>query len=448
MAALGLAVSLAACDGRVGMRFAASTPRETYEARLRDLELHGTALARDWTAAADQALQAPVAVSLPYREVRYLDPRQATAAAYRLSLERGQRVAARIEVAGAQPSELAFFLDLFLLPDSVTPAQLVASADSLGWEFEYVALRPGDYVLRVQPELLRGGRITLTISAHASLGFPVAGMDMRTLRSRFGAPRDAGRREHHGVDLFAPRGRPVLAATAGWVSWVGTNRLGGNVVWLRDGRYGRRLYYAHLDRHAVEEGTWVEAGDTLGFVGNTGNARTTPPHLHFGVYLRGEGPVDPYFHLLEPDGREVPFVGDSTLVGGWIRVAAPGARLRARASAAAPVIAEAPGQSPVEVLAGTGRWYLARLPGGETGYLDLRETRPLEPMYSAAVAAASLLRSRPTPGGVATDDIAGGEIVPILGRYGDQLLVRHPSGLLGWIGSTSLVASGRELAGS
>ncbi|MBI2073846.1 MAG: M23 family metallopeptidase [Gemmatimonadetes bacterium] len=429
------------------MRFATSTPRETYEARLRELGLHTTALGRDWAAAAERALGAPVSVVLPHHEVRYLDPRQAAAVAYRLSLERGQRVAARIEVADTQPSDLTFFLDLFFLPDSVTPPQPVASADSSAWEFEYVAMRPGDYVLRLQPELLRGGRITLTVSAHASLEFPVAGMDLGTLRSRFGAPRDAGRREHHGVDLFAPRGTAVLAAAAGWVSWVGTNRLGGNVVWLRDARYGRRLYYAHLDRHAVEEDRWVEPGDTLGFVGNTGNARTTRPHLHFGIYIRGEGPVDPYFHLLEPTGRLPLFAGDSSLVGGWGRVTSSGGRLRARAEGSAPPIVALPGDAPVQVLAGVGPWYLARLPSGKEGYVSLREVRPLQPLYSAAVAAGSVLRSAPGTLGAATESLARGEVVPVLGRYGNQVLVRHPSGLLGWMGSESLVVSGGGVAG-
>jgi len=444
--ALGLAISLASCDGRDGSRFVAATAREAYEARLQEVGLHTTALGQDWTTAARQALEAPVVVTLPHREVRYLDPRQAVAVAYRLSLERGQRVAARIDVAGAQPSALIFFVDLFFLPDSVSPPQLVASADSSTWEFEYVALRPGDYVLRVQPELLRGGRITLTVSAHASLGFPVAGMDMRTLRSRFGAPRDAGRREHHGVDLFAPRGTPVLAVTAGWVSRTGTNRLGGNVVWLRDARYGRRLYYAHLDRHAVEEDTWVEPGDTLGFVGNTGNARTTPPHLHFGIYIRRGGPVDPYFHLLEPPGQPAEFAGDSSRVGHWMRVAPPGARLRSRADPNAPVVLELPGQAPVEVLAGTGRWYFARVPGGRMGYLSLSDARPLEPIASASAAAATVLWSAPAPLGLPTDSISGGDVIPILGRYGDQLLVRAPSGLMGWIESAS-VALGAGTSG-
>lgn len=444
----GLALSLAACDGRVGIRFVTTTPREAYEAQLRELGLHTTALGRDWVRAADQALSAPLAVALPHREVRYLDPRQAAAVAYRLSLERGQRVAARIEVAGAYATDLKFFLDLFWLPDSISSPQLVASADASGWEFEYVAMRPGSYVLRVQPELLRGGRITVTVSALASLKFPVAGNDLAALRSGFGAPRDAGRREHHGVDLFAPRGTPVLAATAGWVSWVGTNQLGGNVVWLRDRQYGRRLYYAHLDRSTVEEDAWVEAGDTLGFVGNTGNARTTPPHLHFGIYVRGVGPVDPYFHLWDPPEKPPVFAGDSTLVGGWGRVAASGGRLRARADGSAPVLLALPGETPVEVLAGAGSWYRARLPSGEEGYVSLREVRRLEPLYTAAVATGSVLRSAPGWAGAPTDSVAGGEVVAVLARYAGQLFVRHSSGALGWLSPNAVGASAGELAGS
>ena len=74
---------------------------------------------------------------------------------------------------------------------------------------------------------------------------------------------------------------------------AGTNRLGGNVVWIFDPSRGQSHYYAHLEKQAVSTGERVKAGDVVGYVGNTGNARTTPPHLHFGIYSRGEGPVDP-----------------------------------------------------------------------------------------------------------------------------------------------------------
>jgi hypothetical protein len=89
---------------------------------------------------------------------------------------------------------------------------------------------------------------------------------------------------------------PALAAADGVVRGVGVTSLGGKVVWLRD-EDGHALYYAHLDRQYVTEGQQVRTGDTLGFIGNTGNARTTPPHLHFGIYARGEGPVDPWYFV-------------------------------------------------------------------------------------------------------------------------------------------------------
>ena len=113
----------------------------------------------------------------------------------------------------------------------------------------------------------------------------------------WGATRSGGRR-HEGIDIFAPRGTPVVSTTRGFVTRVGTNRLGGHVV----GVLGPGLewhYYAHLDRFGpIREGDMVQPGDLLGYVGNTGNARGTPPHLHYGVY-RG-GASNPYPRLARP----------------------------------------------------------------------------------------------------------------------------------------------------
>jgi murein DD-endopeptidase MepM/ murein hydrolase activator NlpD len=107
-----------------------------------------------------------------------------------------------------------------------------------------------------------------------------------------------------------------VAAAEGRVARVEHTSRGGNLVWLRD-RRGYALYYAHLDRQYVREGDQVQPGDTIGFVGNTGNAITTPPHLHFEVYRRGEGPLDPWWFLHSP-AREAPrLVADTTLPGTW-----------------------------------------------------------------------------------------------------------------------------------
>ena len=82
---------------------------------------------------------------------------------------------------------------------------------------------------------------------------------------------------------------------------VGTNHLGGNVVWIVGPDLSRH-YYAHLEDYAarIQAGDWVEAGEVIGYVGNTGNAENTPPHLHYGIYMQGQGAINPYPYLV-PD---------------------------------------------------------------------------------------------------------------------------------------------------
>ncbi|USX28994.1 M23 family metallopeptidase [Oxalobacteraceae bacterium OTU3CINTB1] len=125
-----------------------------------------------------------------------------------------------------------------------------------------------------------------------ALPVPVEGVRARALRDTWGGARSEGRK-HQGIDIFARRGTPVLSSTEGIVLRAGSNRLGGLVVWVM-GPGGQRHYYAHLDRHAhVETGMRIEAGRVLGYVGDTGNAKGTPPHLHYGVYDVG-GAINPY----------------------------------------------------------------------------------------------------------------------------------------------------------
>jgi len=439
---------LAACEGGGGpvIVFMAHTPHEVYEARLRQAGLDSTALGRDWIAKADRVLASPVDVEAPHEETRFLDPSRASAVAYRLHLERGQRLVVRLGAPDTDRRETRFFLDLFYAPDDTTPLRRAAAADSSGWELNYVALRPGTYVVRVQPELLRGGRVRFTLLARASLDFPVAGQDMAAIRSGFGAPRDAGRRSHHGVDIFAPRGTPVLAAAPGRVSRVGTTTLGGNVVWLREQDLDRRLYYAHLDRQAVGEGALVRVGDTLGFVGNTGNARTTPPHLHFGIYMRGVGPVDPYTHLYDPPAVPERLTADTLLVGTWARIASGGAEVRTQPHRSGPVLDRLPGLTPVEVRAGTGRWYYTRLPDGREGYVAAADAEPLVPIGVAAVVAGAVLRSGPSPMESASDSVSDGQVVPVLGRFGSYTLVEGAGGTRGWLVGDRLTTPSSDAA--
>jgi peptidoglycan LD-endopeptidase LytH len=131
-----------------------------------------------------------------------------------------------------------------------------------------------------------------SMPAPATLAMPVTGLTQRALTDTWHAARPPNRR-HEGIDIFAKKGTPVVAATEGLVISRGENRLGGNVVWVL-GPAGHRHYYAHLDQPShVETGQCVQAGTVLGYVGNTGNARTTPPHLHYGVYT-ATGAINPY----------------------------------------------------------------------------------------------------------------------------------------------------------
>lgn len=149
------------------------------------------------------------------------------------------------------------------------------------------------------PLLRNAGRVARLAMepAPVSLPVPVQGVAPGQLADTWGAARSEGR-SHEGIDIFAPRGTPVVAATRGVVIKRGENRLGGRIVTVMGP--GRQFhYYAHLDDWgAVEKSDWVEAGTVLGYVGTSGNARNTPPHLHYGIYTP-TGAINPH-PLLTP----------------------------------------------------------------------------------------------------------------------------------------------------
>jgi peptidoglycan LD-endopeptidase LytH len=108
----------------------------------------------------------------------------------------------------------------------------------------------------------------------------------------WGFPRSGGRR-HQGVDMFAAYGMPLYAVADGTIQRVWNNRLGGLSINLVDDR-GDRYYYAHLSAVSVSTGQRVRAGEVIGANGNSGNARTTPPHLHWQYHPGNGPPVNPY----------------------------------------------------------------------------------------------------------------------------------------------------------
>ena len=124
------------------------------------------------------------------------------------------------------------------------------------------------------------------------LPVPVAGIRSSQLRDTWGAARSGGR-SHEGIDIPARRGTPVLSVSHGVVSAVQERELGGNTVSVL-GPGGYSHYYAHLDSYGrYLPGDRVAEGDTLGYVGDTGNAKGTTPHLHYGIYTSG-GAINPF----------------------------------------------------------------------------------------------------------------------------------------------------------
>ena len=132
---------------------------------------------------------------------------------------------------------------------------------------------------------------------------PVAGADMSKVDDTFNDPRDGGERVHRAIDILAPRGTPILSADDGRILRMSTNALGGISMYTVDPQNRIVYYYAHMDHYndAMSPGREVAKGDTLGYVGTTGNAPKDTPHLHFqvmrwpadGKYWNGE-PIDPY----------------------------------------------------------------------------------------------------------------------------------------------------------
>jgi murein DD-endopeptidase MepM/ murein hydrolase activator NlpD len=250
-----------------------------------------------WIAQGQLALQNPTAIDLPHQASEAIVTNEPTAVAYRVELRRGQSY--RVLLDPSADRRLNIFVDLFRISPGERPQRIAGT----GPPARYFAFEPREtetFVLRLQSELLADGRLRVSHTRHPALLFPVAGGGRDDIHSFYGAARNGGRREHQGIDIFARRGTAVLAAADGWISSTTPNRLGGNVVWIWDPGRRHTLYYAHLDRHVVSAGQRVSRGDVVGFVGNTGNARSGAPHLHFGIYRPGRGAIDPLHYVAEP----------------------------------------------------------------------------------------------------------------------------------------------------
>ncbi len=304
---LPVALFIASCGSSMPKLFSKKTPHEKYAEKLDDTNLEETPAGRHWLAASKSALQDPQTVELPYKQYGYFGAYKPRALGLKFTAKRGEKLTFTL----TKKANIPFVLYADLFKQDGPETILLHSADTAAAVFSIDADEASSYVLRLQPELFRTGEYSLSVSVGPSLMFPVAGNKAKA-GSFWGASRDGGKRSHEGIDIFAPKSTPAVASADGVVSGVKEEGIGGKVVWLRLTNRNITLYYAHLDKQLVNEGQYVKKGDTLGLVGNTGNAKHTPSHLHFGVYTYS-GPMDP-FPFVNPLVKTAPAVPGKNLV--------------------------------------------------------------------------------------------------------------------------------------
>ncbi|MGJ8665562.1 MAG: M23 family metallopeptidase [Patiriisocius sp.] len=262
--------------------------RELYE---RDFSLENRTFV-NWKNKKTKAEKDSLLITLPFIENGRFSQSRNEIYSFNFAAKEGHQVI--VEVETKIDSAKVFIEVLQYSNDSIPVLRFVQQNIPNSFTISEAITEDALYKIIVQPELVLDTPFQLKIYTKPRYSFPVAGASNKNIQSFWGASRDGGKREHQGNDIFAPRGTPVIAATKGVISSTGNRGLGGKQVWLRDKIVGgNTLYYAHLDSINTSAGTFVNIGDTLGFVGNTGNARTTPPHLHFGIYQGSKGAIDP-----------------------------------------------------------------------------------------------------------------------------------------------------------
>jgi murein DD-endopeptidase MepM/ murein hydrolase activator NlpD len=180
----------------------------------------------------------------------------------------------------------------------------------VGWIFLILmAVFVGSFLFLVHPAKMTTARMAASGLPPGQLGklmIPVAGVSAGALSDSYADPRAGGTRDHRAIDIMAPLGTPVLAASAGRVEKLFESKDGGHTIYIRTADGKQSHYYAHLDRYAgsLREGQTVAQGDMIAFVGSTGDADPVAPHLHFAIHnmasadkwYEGDS-IDPYPYL-------------------------------------------------------------------------------------------------------------------------------------------------------
>ena len=423
---------LYACSSPGPGLFGKKTPHEQYEKKIKDAGLKETALGDAWLKTAAITLSNPLDISLPYSETGYFADDRANGIGLRFRAKRGQKL--KISLTKKPVENFAMYVDLwqsYSASENKTPKFLLA-ADTINLSLEYVVTEDSAFIVRIQPELLKEGEYTLTIIAGPSLAFPVSPKVKSNIGSFFGTGRDNGERKHEGIDIFAPVHSPAVASANGVVTRVNENALGGKVIFMQPDNASYSLYYAHLDSQIAKEGQRVKSGDILGLTGNTGNAKFTASHLHFGIYTNS-GAIDPLYFVKadykEPAKLSVPLTNLNT----WMR-SSKNAKFYSDQIIAGTNFTMLEKTTLMRPEAGTGNFYRVILPDGKKGFvIGSSIISAIKPLKRLTIKKSQPLLSSPDSTGLQKKLLATGEKINVLATFKNFYFISEKNNTEGWI---------------
>jgi murein DD-endopeptidase MepM/ murein hydrolase activator NlpD len=424
-------LSVIACKTPGKGIFSKKTPHEQYSKSITDAGLQATALGRSWFNAAENGLQKPLTVAVPYKESGYFAAERPDAVGLKISARRGEKL--RISLEKKPATGFRIYMDLWQRDGAdSTRLRLVGAADTSSNSMEHEAEKTGMYVVRIQPELLQSGEYTLSISTGPSLAYPLKASGKNHIQSFWGDTRDAGARRHEGIDMFAPKRTPAIAAANGVVTRVNENRLGGKVVWMRPDEKPYTLYYAHLDTQLVNNGDRVRTGDTLGLVGNTGNAQNTPPHLHFGIYGLG-GALDP-FPFVNPLTKTPGDIDEGLdRIGKQMRIAPKTAAVYSEPEARSAPLNKVEKNTLLRIDAVTSGWYKVSFPDGTRGFVNSKAVDRLSGLRAISLKSEALLLDAPDSLAAIKVQLGKNADLQHLASFKEFQYVRTEGNVEGWI---------------
>lgn len=485
MVAAGIMVVLAGCatEEIISEQYEPDASYEEYVRAMHELGMSNSRIGAAWVASGELEGAEPVIAATPFQERRFLDPREPQAVFYLVEGMRGHR----LDIAVNGPSGSAYFLDAYRLPAEYRPridsgqgnwqdvpwqrgeAEQAASAGGVQHGESELSFEPRQhrfYLIRLQPQLLEGGEFTIRITADAALAWPVPGTSHEDIWSVFGAPRDGGVRIHHGVDIFAPRHTPLVTISEeSYIRTVGQRDRGGNTVSITDRQRDLMLYYAHLeDQEHDIEGQTVPSGTRVGTMGNTGNAMTTPPHLHIGIY---EGswrrPLDPWYFIV-PLNTDPPGIAElPAALGEYARIVPASADIIAypaqtSSTLPSPAVTDGRGDglpesaypvtsfpagpalaarlangTPVRLTGVLGGYAHVTVPDGIRGYLPVQALGSLQQTGERTIEQETMITERVGGSFLPVAVAQAGDVVRDLGGYSSFRLVETSDGQRGWI---------------